>query len=349
MSTIQKKDILTLTDDELQNILISFGWKKYRISQVNEWLWKHGIRSIDEMSNLSLTDRQKLKDVFEMHTLALDKMQISFDGTRKYRFNLHDNLKIESVLIPVPEDERYTLCISSQAGCSLTCTFCATGRMGLLRQLTPGEIFDQYLYVNRECIEVYGKPITNIVFMGMGEPLLNYKNVVASIGKFTSPKGANLSHRRITVSTSGIAKMIKKMADDGLKVNLALSLHAADDTKRTEIMPINKQNNLHSLSQALKHYYNTTSNRISIEYICFDHYNDSEKDARNLIRFCSHFPALVNIIEYNNVRGIDFQKSDENTINSFAKHLLKAGIMTTVRKSRGKDIDAACGQLANEA
>ena len=220
--------------------------------------------------------------------------------------------------------------------------------MGLARQLTAGEIFDQVVQVNKTCQDTYGKGLSNIVYMGMGEPLLNYKNVCNSISQLISSEGLNFSHNRITVSTAGIAKMIIKLAEDGYKVNLALSLHAADDAKGNEMMPINESNNLHSLMQALKYYQRITGNRISFEYIAFEHFNDTEKDAKNLVKLCSHFPVIVNIIEYNTVQGVDYMKSSEDRLNNFAKYLLKHGVMTTVRKSRGKDIDAACGQLANK-
>ena len=349
MSTIQKKDILTLTDDELQNILISFGWKKYRISQVNEWLWKHGIRSIDEMSNLSLTDRQKLKDVFEMHTLALDKMQISFDGTRKYRFNLHDNLKIESVLIPVPEDERYTLCISSQAGCSLTCTFCATGRMGLLRQLTPGEIFDQYLYVNRECIEVYGKPITNIVFMGMGEPMLNYNNVVECLKVFTNEEEFGLGDRHITVSSSGYIRQLRSFMKEGLKTRLAISLHAPNQELRAKLMPVAKIYSLNELMAFIKEWEDYSHKRVSYEYTMIDNFNDSAKDAWELAKLMKNRLAHINLIPLNPImEREDLKKSSRNRIFAFHDILKSANIPVTIRITMGDRIQAACGQLANK-
>lgn len=341
------KDILGLSTEELANQLAFLGWQKYRIKQVQDWLWKHAVRSFDLMTNLSLKHREELASMYVINPIRIDKKQISSDGTIKFRFLLHDGYKIEAVLIPVHDDKRYTVCVSSQVGCSLTCSFCATGRMGLSRQLTAAEIFDQYVEVNKVCNEVYGRDLSNVVFMGMGEPLLNYKNVMRSIEHLTSNTGINLSQRRITISTAGIAKLIKRLADDGWKVNLALSLHAADDQKRQEIMPINEHNNLHNLTDALRYYSRITGNRISFEYIAFEHFNDYEKDAKNLIKLCSHYPVLVNIIEYNPVPGIEYEKSSEERLNTFAKFLLKAGVMTTVRKSRGKDIDAACGQLAN--
>ena len=343
-----KKDILSYTSAELAPILSELGWEKYRIGQLNSWLWKHCVRDFESMSNLSVKHREQLSSLFRINKLTEDKKQISNDGTVKFRYALHDDKKIESVLIPVSDDKRFTACVSSQVGCSLTCAFCATGKMGLTRQLAAGEIFDQVVEVNKFCEETYDQKLSNIVFMGMGEPLLNYKNVCSSIAQLTSKDGLNFSHKRITISTAGIAKMIVKLAEDGWKVNLALSLHAADDAKRNEMMPINESNNLHSLMQALKFYHRMTGNRISFEYIAFEHFNDYEKDAKNLVKLCSHFPVIVNIIEYNPVESVDYVKSSEDRLNTFAKYLLKHGVMTTVRKSRGKDIDAACGQLANK-
>ncbi len=343
-----KTDILSLSDQQLFEKLSSLQLENYRSRQVKDWLWKHAVRSFEEMSNLSKSHRQLLEEQFYIPTLQTEKIQISHDGTVKFRFKLHDGHKIESVLIPVDEDNRYTVCVSSQAGCSLTCSFCATGRMGLLRQLTASEIFDQYIEVQKKCLEIYQHKISNIVYMGMGEPLLNYKNVVHSIQRLTAEDGPHLSAKRITISTAGIAKMIKKLADEDIKVNLALSLHAANDEKRKDMMPINESNNLHSLMDALKYYHKITGNKISFEYIAFEHYNDTALDAKNLIKLCSHFPVMVNIIEYNSIPGIEYQKSGEDRVNAFAKLIRSQGVMITLRRSRGKDIDAACGQLANQ-
>ncbi len=345
---VEKRDITALDKNQLQESLIAFGWPSYRYKQVEEWLWNKGVRRFDLMTNLSKDQRQILESAFYIPELHLDKMQKSSDGTMKFRFRLHDGYFIESVLIPVPEENRYTVCVSSQAGCSLNCSFCATGKMGLLRQLTASEIFDQYMQVNRQCQESYGKNLSNIVYMGMGEPLLNYKQVLSSIARLTDPEGPGLSPKRITLSTAGIAKMIRKLADDGVKVNLALSLHAASDAKRNEMMAINESNDLKSLLEAIKYFYKQTGNRISYEYIAFQGFNDNLEDAKNLIRLCSQFPVRVNIIEYNSVPGLDFEKSSEERINRFAHEVRKHGIMITVRRSRGKDIDAACGQLANQ-
>lgn len=341
-------DIRALSLDQLIAALEGMGEKKFRAKQVYEWLWKKGARSFEEMTNLSKDLRQRLENEFSFPVMSIDMTQRSSDGTIKSRFRLHDGPLIESVLIPVPEKDRYTVCVSSQVGCSLSCTFCATGRMDRMRNLTAGEIYDQVFIVNEQCLEAYGHPLTNVVYMGMGEPLLAYKPVLESIVKLTHHTGLDWAPRRITVSTAGIAKMIKKLADDNPKVNLALSLHAADDTKRNEIMPINESNNLEVLMDALAYYYAASKKRISYEYITFQNFNDSLEDAEKLYQLCRRFPVMVNIIEYNPIDNAPFLKSTEHRIDDFATYLRDRGIMVTVRRSRGRDIDAACGQLANK-
>jgi len=320
----------------------------FRAKQVYEWLWQKGAHTFAEMTNLSKELRSVLDEHFIINAIKEDKVQRSLDGTIKSRYQLHDGHLIEAVLIPVPADKRFTVCVSSQVGCSLTCTFCATGRMKRVRNLDAAEIFDQVVLVNRQCEETFGYPLTNIVYMGMGEPLLAYRNVLESIEKISSPQGLNMSARRITVSTAGIAKMIRKLADDEVRFNLALSLHAADDEKRNEIMPINEQNNLEILMDSIAYFSQKTKNRISYEYITFQNFNDSIDDAKRLVKLCKRFPVRVNIIEYNPIDGAPFLKSAEHRIDDFAAHLRKEGVMVTVRRSRGKDIDAACGQLANK-
>jgi 23S rRNA (adenine2503-C2)-methyltransferase len=343
-----KKDIRQLSFAELEEVFKGLGEPKFRTRQVYEWLWKKSAHSFAEMTSLSKTLRQNLDEQFAINAITIDKVQHSLDGTIKSRFRLHDGHLIESVLIPVPAENRFTACVSSQVGCSLTCTFCATGRMKRVRNLEAAEIYDQVVLVNRQAEETFGHPLTNIVYMGMGEPLLAYKNVLQSIEHLTSPEGLNMSPRRITISTAGIAKMIRSLADDQSKVNLALSLHAADDEKRNQIMPINEQNNLETLMEALEYYYRQTRNRISYEYIAFQNFNDSIEDAARLARLCQRFPVRINIIEYNPIDGAPFLKSSEHRIDDFARYLIERNIMVTVRRSRGKDIDAACGQLANK-
>ncbi len=348
ISVSEKKDIRKLSREELEATFAEMGEPRFRAKQVYDWLWKRGARSFEAMTNLPKPLRRELSERFAIYAIELDKVQHSSDGTIKSRFRLHDGYLIESVLIPVPADNRYTVCVSSQVGCSLSCKFCATGRMKRERNLEAGEIYDQVVMVNQQSEEHFGHPLTNVVYMGMGEPLLAYKNVLESIERLTSEEGLNMSPRRITVSTAGIAKMIRRLADDNPKVNLALSLHAADDGKRNEIMPINEQNNLSVLMDALEYFYRRTRNRISYEYIAFQHFNDSLEDAANLVGLCKRFPVRVNIIEYNPIDGAPFLKSTEHRIDDFARYLRDHDIMVTVRRSRGKDIDAACGQLANK-
>ena len=348
MTNSKKQDIRQLTLTELTDFFLANGEKKFRAKQVYEWLWQKSARSFSEMTNLSKALRAKLEEEFLLTPIHADKVQHSNDGTIKTRFKLHDEHLIESVLIPVPSENRFTVCVSSQVGCSLTCSFCATGRMARKRNLDAAEIYDQVTIVNDQALEKFGHPLTNIVYMGMGEPLLAYKNVLQSVEHLTSPEGLNMSPKRITVSTAGIAKMIKRLADDGVKFNLALSLHAADDTKRNEIMPINEQNNLESLMDALKYFYKKTRNRITYEYIAFDHFNDSLEDAKALVKLCKYFPVKVNIIEYNPIDNAPFEKSGEDRLDKFARYLSQHDVQVTVRRSRGRDIDAACGQLANK-
>lgn len=343
-----KRDIRKASLEDIQAYCAEREWAGFRAKQIYEWVWQKGSTSFEDMTNLSKDMRNVLSEDWDFYAPDVELTQKSSDGTIKYRIALHDGFKVESVLIPVPKDDRYTVCVSSQVGCSLSCKFCATGQMKRSRNLDAAEIFDQVKLVNEDSERVYGHRLTNIVYMGMGEPLLNYREVMKSIERITSPDGMGMSPRRITVSTAGIAKAIRRMADDRVKFNLALSLHAADDAKRDRIMPINNQNNLETLMEALRYFYKLTRGRISYEYIAFQGFNDSREDAENLIRLCKDFPVRVNIIEYNPVEGVPFVKSEEDTIDRFARQLNDAGVMTTVRRSRGKDIDAACGQLANK-
>jgi 23S rRNA (adenine2503-C2)-methyltransferase len=343
-----KKDIRDFDENQLRELVKEYKQPAFRGSQIFEWLWKKSVSNFLEMTNLSIEFRKQLEQDFTINSITEDKTQISSDGTIKSRYKLHDGHMIESVLIPVEDDNRFTVCVSSQVGCSLTCSFCATGKMKRVRNLEAGEIYDQVAKVNTQCLVHYEKNLTNIVFMGMGEPLLAYKNVLKSIEMISSEKGLGMSPRRITVSTAGIAKMIIKLADDDVKFNLALSLHAADDAKRDKIMPINEQNNLSVLMDALRYFYAKTHNKISYEYIIFKDFNDTIEDARNLVKLCKSFPVKVNIIEYNQVEGVPYTKSEMEKVDAFAAYLRSNDVMVTVRRSRGEDIDAACGQLANK-
>ena len=345
---MNKTDIRSYSLEELQNIVQAFGEPKFKAKQIYQWIWQKGVMDFEQMTNLSKKLREKLEESFVFNTLKKVHEQISLDGTIKTGWGLQDGSIIESVLIPVQKDNRYTLCVSSQVGCSLNCAFCATGKLKDVRNLTDFEIFEQFLRVNELSKEKYGHQLTNIVYMGMGEPLLNYNNVIKSIDKITNPLAYGYSTKRITLSTSGITKGIRRLADDNIKVNIALSLHAADDDKRSEIMPINKSNKLWDVIEALKYMYDINKPRIGFEYIMFNGFNDSFEDADKLIKLTKFFPVKINIIEYNYVEGVDLKKSKSDKINSFAKYLVDHGVMTTVRRSRGKDIDAACGQLANK-
>lgn len=345
MSTV-KQDIRAFSREELKSIFSELGEKAFRAQQVYEWLWKKSAGTFDEMTNLSLPLRSWLNENFKINRIEVVDKQISSDKTIKSGFRLHDGHVVEGVLIPA--DDRMTACVSSQVGCSLTCKFCATGKLDRIRNLNPDEIYDQVVHIRNWAQKHYNQPLTNIVFMGMGEPLLNYKNVLAAIEKITSPEGLGMSNERITVSTAGIAKMIERLADDRVKFRLALSLHAANDSKRNQIMPINESNSLDSIIKALAYFHSMTRNRITFEYIAFRDFNDSMQDARELLAICKQIPAKVNIIEYNPTGDGLFQKSEQNTIDKFASFLMKNGVQTTVRRSRGKDIDAACGQLANK-
>lgn len=331
---------------ELQEKFTELGEKAFRAKQVFEWLWKKNAHDFDSMSNISVTLRNTLNELFYIDSIHVQDQQISKDKTIKCAFGVEDGKIVEGVLIPTTS--RMTACISSQVGCSLACTFCATGRLKLLRNLTAGEIFDQVAYLKKEAETRYQTPLTNIVYMGMGEPLLNYKNVLRSTEMICSDEGLGMSPKRITVSTAGIAKMIKKLGDDQVKFNLALSLHAANDAKRNQIMEINESNNLEALSEALVYFHEKTGSRVTFEYIIFKDFNDSIDDARDLAQFTKCVPCKINIIEYNAIDDGEFQQADAKKVSEFAAFLESKNLIVNVRRSRGKDIDAACGQLANK-
>ena len=341
------KNIRTLSLPELKEYFERIGDKKFRAIQTYEWIWKQNARSFDEMTNLGKDLRQKLAENFSFPVIVNDTTQISSDGTLKSRFKTHDGHFMEGVLIPT--ENRNTACVSSQIGCSLTCSFCATGKMERKRNLDFDEIYDQVAILNEQSEKTYNKKLSNIVFMGMGEPLLNYNNVLMAIEKITDPKGLAMSPKRITVSTAGVAKMIKKLGDDKVRFNLALSLHAATDKKRDSIMPINESNSIDSLVEALNYFYEQTKNDITLEYILLKDVNDSLEDAEDLVKIYRKIPThLVNVIEYNPIDGESFIKPDEDTTQQFTDYLAKHKVNVRVRRSRGKDIDAACGQLANK-
>lgn len=345
MSTQQ--NIRELSLQELENYFLSINEKKFRLKQVQEWLWQKHAHSFEDMTNLSKDLRNKLAADFSLPALKVDAEQTSEDGTVKSRFKTFDNHFVEGVLIPT--EERKTACVSSQIGCSLSCKFCATGYMDRKRNLTFDEIYDEVVLINQQSEKIYEKKLTNIVFMGMGEPLLNYGNVLKAIDKISAEDGLFMSPKRITVSTAGVAKQIKKLGDDKVRFKLALSLHAATDKKRNEIMPINETNNIKELIDALNYFYKQTGNEITFEYILLKNFNDSEKDAEELIKVYRQVPAdLVNIIEYNPIDAFQFTKPDEESTERFMNILDRNRVNARLRRSRGKDIDAACGQLANK-
>jgi 23S rRNA (adenine2503-C2)-methyltransferase len=344
--TVKKENIRNLSLEELLSSLQNIGEKPFRAKQVYEWLWKKDATSFEQMSNLSKDLRNKLEENYFIDHIQLDDQQISSDKTIKCAFSVGEGKVVEGVLIPTTS--RTTACISSQVGCSLSCTFCATGRLKLMLNLSAGEIVDQVVYLKDQAETRYNTPLTNIVYMGMGEPLLNYRNVLRSIELITGEEGLGMSPRRITVSTAGIAKMIRKLGDDAVKFNLALSLHAANDKKRSHIMEINETNNLAELADSLRYFYEKTASRVTFEYIIFKDFNDQLEDAQELAEFAKCVPCKINIIEYNPIDDGEFQQADKQRVDAFASYIESKNLIVNVRRSRGKDIDAACGQLANK-
>jgi 23S rRNA (adenine2503-C2)-methyltransferase len=342
----KKENIRSISLDEIRQALIEMGEKPYRAKQIFEWLWQKNCSNFSEMSNIPKPLRDKLEIGYYIDHINLQDQQISSDKTIKCAFSIDEGQIIEGVLIPTTS--RTTACISSQVGCSLACKFCATGKLKLMRNLSPGEIVDQVVHLKNEAELRHGKPLTNIVYMGMGEPLLNYTNMLRSTELITSADGLAMSPKRITVSTAGIAKMIKRLGDDAVKFNLALSLHAADDNKRSQIMEINDSNNLSALSEALVYFHQKTGSRVTFEYIIFKDFNDAIKDAQDLAEFAKCVPCKINIIEYNPIEDGIFQQADRDKVNAFADYLEGKNLIVNIRRSRGKDIDAACGQLANK-
>ena len=339
------KDIRHLTDSELVSFLESVNEKKFRAKQIAEWLWKKGTRSFDEMSNLSVSLRSALAARFLFQVTDIEDEVKAGDGTVKFVFRLHDGQKVEGVLIP--SAGRVTACISSQVGCPLRCAFCATGTMGFIRQLYYAEIFDQYMLMNEKAISYFGKNISNVVYMGMGEPLLNYDQVMRSVEVLTAPWGQSLSPSRITLSTAGVAPAIKRLADDGFKAGLAVSLHCADELKRAQLMPVTELHPLKTLQEALSYYHSKTNERITIEYLLLNGLNDSTEDARMLWEFCKPFPVKINIIEYNATGG-KFSPSPAYRLEAFVNYLTAKNMVVNIRRSKGKDAQAACGQLVQK-
>lgn len=341
-----KRDIRGLSREELRAFFTDIGDRPFRGDQVYQWLWGKGLHSFEDMTNLSKPLRARLEEEFTINHIRVDHFQKSNDGTIKNAVQLHDGLIVESVLIPTKT--RTTACVSSQVGCSLDCKFCATARLKRMRNLNPDEIYDQVVAIHKESLLYYKRPLSNIVFMGMGEPLMNYKNVMASIDKITADDGLGMAARRITLSTSGVPKMIKKMADDKVRFNLAVSLHSAIQETREQIMPFAKSFTLTDLMASLEYWYEQTGKMISYEYVVWKGINDKPEDIKALVEFCKRVPSKVNLIEYNPIDDGEFQQAPEEAIQGYIRALEKNRIPVTIRRSRGKDIDAACGQLANK-
>ena len=341
-----KIDIRSLTENQIIEFFLDKGFDSYRGKQVYEWIWKKSVYSFDDMTNLSKDLRVMLDTHFVINHIEVDKIQKSSDGTIKNAVKLFDDYTVESVLIPT--DDRTTACVSSQVGCSLDCKFCATSKLKRMRNLNPDEIYDQVVTINNQSLKYFKRPLSNIVFMGMGEPLMNYNNLIESIEKISSDKGLNISQKRIVVSTSGIPKMIKKLADQNLKVNLALSLHSAVEKTRNQIMPFSTKFSLEDIKESLLYWYSKTKRRITFEYIVWKGINDTVEDVNALVSYCKSIPSKVNLIEYNTIGDKNFISANDNIINLYRDLLEKNKITVTVRRSRGKDIDAACGQLANK-
>lgn len=346
----QQTDLKSLTKSELNTFSSEIGLQSYRADQIYQWLYQKGVSDFSEMTNLSKDLRAKLAEIATIDKLSLVERQQSTDGTIKYLFELKNGERIESVLIPDFDEhgvpQRLTVCVSSQVGCVFGCSFCATGKMGFFDHLTHGQIVDQVQFINREAEYIYNRGISNIVYMGMGEPLHNYNAVMESADILTDELGLDLSPKRITISTVGLTKQIKKWADEHQPYNLAISLHAADDHKRNQIMPINKSMNLEALREAVQYYFDTMHKPITYEYLLFKDFNDSVGDAKKLAEIVHWAPSKVNIIMYNQVDGVTLDGAEEKSLNRFLQTLVEQDVTATVRRSRGDDIDAGCGQLA---
>lgn len=342
-----KRDIRGLSQEALIQFFEEHGEQSFRAKQVYQWLWQKSAQSFDQMTNLSKSTRALLDTHFEFNLLKVDFMQRSKDGTIKNAVKLHDGALVESVLIPT--EKRITACVSSQVGCSLDCTFCATAALKRMRNLSPDEIYDQVVVIDKQGKEYFDRSLTNIVFMGMGEPLLNYQNVLSAIEKITDPKGLGLSPRRITLSTIGVPKLIKKMADDAVRFNLAISLHSAIEEKRAKLMPLaHRTTTLVDLRESLQYWYAKTGKNVTFEYVIWKGINDAESDAKALAKFCGAIPTKVNIIQYNPIDNGPYTQASQEAVDMYKRVLENKGIITTIRHSRGQDIDAACGQLANK-
>jgi 23S rRNA (adenine2503-C2)-methyltransferase len=339
-------NIRTQTLADLEKFFSEQGIERFRARQVYEWLWKKTARSFDQMTNISLKTRDVLKNYYTINAVEINTTQKSEDGTIKMSFKLFDGLIIEGVLIP--SGTRMTACISSQVGCNLACKFCATGLIRYIRNLFFDEIFDQVAILAETARREYETPLTHIVYMGMGEPMLNYHNVLQSVERITAEDGLGMSPQRITVSTVGIAPMIRQLGKDKVRFKLALSLHSAVNEKRNQIIPYNLRNTLEDLIEAVKFYHQQTNTRITLEYVMLRGFNDTIADARALAEFCKNFPVKINLIQYNPVENVPYEDSGQERTEAFKDFLDRKNLVVNIRRSRGKDIDAACGQLANK-
>lgn len=342
-----KKDIRSLSLEDLRKFFIENEDKAFRGNQVYQWLWQKGIHDFDGMTNLSIPTRNLLEEHFVINHIDIDQQQKSIDGTIKNTIKLHDDLVVESVLIPTPS--RTTACVSSQVGCSLDCKFCATAKIKRMRNLNPDEMYDQVVAIDKQSRLYFDRPLSNIVFMGMGEPLMNYNNLINAIDKITKPEALGMSPSRITVSTSGIPKMIMKMADDQVRFGLAISLHSARQNVREQLMPFAEKFSLEELAKSIQYWYVKTSKPVTYEYLVWKGINDQDEDIKALINFCKMTPSKVNLIEYNPIGDEEFLQAEKDRIEAYETALEANGIRLTIRRSRGKDIDAACGQLANKS
>ncbi len=339
---MQKENLLGYTLGRMENLMASLGEKPYKGRQIFKWLYRIRQYDFSLMTNLTKNLRRKLEEEYTFESLKAEHVEESQDGTRKILFRLNDDQPIETVLIP-DENGRKTVCVSVQAGCALGCRFCATGTMGLLRDLTVGEIVGQLIYLR----ERFGdNAFTNVVMMGMGEPLLNFENTIEAVKIITDEIGLGQSARKTTISTVGISPKIIKLADLGLKTRLAVSLNAATQEKRAKIMPVAETFDLDELMEAVKYYTEKTGTRVTFEYILFKDFNDSMADVKALSRLIQGIPCKINLLAYNPVKELEFERPSDEQVDWFARQLYPRAPMVMVRKSRGMDIDAACGQLA---
>ncbi len=339
-------DIRSLDTEKLERILLKQNFEKYRATQIFDWLSKGDIRSFDQMKNLPKDLILFLNSRFIINNVIIKLITKSNDGTVKFLLSLCDDNIIEAVLIP--SENRITACVSCQVGCSLDCDFCATAKIKRMRNLDFYEIFDQLMILNLESVKLFGKSISNIVFMGMGEPLLNYKNVLKSIEMICSKKGIGISKKKITVSTSGMSKIIKLLADNNAKFKLAVSLHSAIEKTRNDIMPFSKDFPLSELMDSLNYWYKKTKSKVTIEYLVWESINDNMNHIKSLVEFCKRVPSKVNIIEFNDIGYLKFKRAETSWIQKYIEILKINNIPVSIRRSRGEDINAACGQLANK-